>query len=291
MTSTAPPPEEKSVVEATAEADDAADAQPTPSSDSGSTFSTVIRRLGPAGFLGLAWTFLPAICGFILLANIGILSDWLNTHPDLGIAIYIGVFIVSAGLGLLPTYAQAVLGGWVFGIAVGLPAALAGFTGGALIGYVVARSIAHDRVERVIEDYPKARAVRRALIGRGFWPTLGIVTLVRVPPNSPFALTNGVLSTSGVKPLPYALGTLIGMTPRTAVAVAFAAAGSQQARDIQEFVSEGPGLWVFLGGLVSMIIVLMIIAHISKKAIDRVIGNGEEPNAPSASTADQSSSS
>lgn len=270
------PTVDQSVGEGDAAADTNASDGDAASGDSASTFSTVIRRLGPAGFLGLAWTVMPGVCGFILLANIGVLSDWLNAHQQLGVAIYIGVFIVSAGLGLLPTYAQAVLGGWVFGVAVGMPAALAGFTGGSLVGYIVARSIAHDRVEKVIEDYPKARAVRRALVGRGFWPTLGIVTLIRVPPNSPFALTNGVLATSGVRPFPYALGTLLGMTPRTAVAVAFAAAGSEQARDIQEFVKEGPGLWVLIGGIVSMIIVLMIIAHISNKAIQRVIGNGEE---------------
>jgi outer membrane protein TolC len=36
--------------------------------------------------------------------------------------IYVAAFVVSAGVGFLPTYAQSVLGGFAFGVAVGIPA-------------------------------------------------------------------------------------------------------------------------------------------------------------------------
>ncbi len=230
------------------------------------------RRLGPAGVLGLFWTFLPAVCGVLLLANIGILSEWLEINPTLGLAGYVAVFILSAGLGFLPTYSQAILGGWVFGLALGFPAALAGFAGGSMIGYVVARTVSKDRVEKEIAAHAKWSAVRDALIGGGFWKTLGIVTLVRLPPNSPFALTNLVLSSSGTRPLPYLLGTVIGLSPRTIAAVAMAAAAAGTgAEDLQEFIAESRGsVWVIVAMVVSLVIVLGVIGKIAERALARV---------------------
>lgn len=231
----------------------------------------LVRKLGPPGALAVAWAALPAICGFLLLANIGPIRDWLDGHRELGVFVYAGIFALSAGFGLLPTYAQSLLGGWVFGFALGLPAALAGFTGGALVGYVVARTVSRRRVEEVIETNPKARAVRDALIGRGFWATLGVVSLLRLPPNSPFALMNLVMASTGVPRIPYALGTLIGMAPRTGVAVFFAAAASATgAKDIQQFIREGPGTWVLLGGIAVLIVVLAVLGHVGNKAVERV---------------------
>lgn len=242
--------------------------------------SSLLRRLGPAGALGIAWALVPALGGFVLLASIGSISDWLAARGSLGLGLYVGLFVVAAGCGLLPTYAQAVLGGWVFGLAVGIPAALLGFTGAAILGYLITRLVARERAERVIREHPRALAVRDALIGRGFWRTLGIVTLVRVPPNSPFALTNLVLASSGVRPLVFALGTMIGMTPRTIVAIAFAAAAAGTgARDIQTFVKDGPGALVMVGGIVVMLIVLVILGRIGNAAIQRVVP-GAAPTAP-----------
>lgn len=231
----------------------------------------VIRKLGPAGLLGLVWTAMPALMGILLLMNIESLSAWLKEHPELGLAGYVSVFILSAGLGLLPTYAQSILGGWVFGIAYGLPAALVGFGGASIIGYYVARTVSQDRVDKVIKSKPKWNAVRDALVGGGFWKTLGIVSLVRMPPNSPFALTNMVLSTTGVPLLPYVIGTVIGMTPRTALAVGLAAAGSTKAAGIRTFIEESRGnKWILIGGLVTMFVVLGVVGAIANKALARV---------------------
>jgi uncharacterized membrane protein YdjX (TVP38/TMEM64 family) len=229
-----------------------------------------LRRLGPTGLLALLWTAAPALFGFALLAWIGDVSDWLNDRGNMGLVIYVVVFIVAAGCGLLPTYAQAILGGWVFGFALGLPAALIGFTGAGLIGYAIARTVSQDRVEQTIAENPKALAVRNALVARGFWKTLLIVTLLRFPPNSPFALTNLVMASSGVAVVPFVLGTLIGMMPRTAVAVLFAAAASREARDIVEFAREGPGTVVLISGIVVMFIVLGIIGVIANRALERI---------------------
>jgi uncharacterized membrane protein YdjX (TVP38/TMEM64 family) len=210
------------------------------------------------------------VCGTLLLVNLGPLSEWLLLHPALGLAVFTLAFVLGAGLGFLPTYAQSILGGWVFGVALGLPAALVGFTGGGLLGYHVARRVSQDRVEERIEHNPKARAIRDALVGRGPWRTLLIVALLRLPPNSPFALANLAMAAAGV-PLPaFVAGTFLGMLPRTAVAVALAAAAAATgAEDIQTFVRHrGPGLLV--AGVVGGMAVLGVIGAIARRALRHV---------------------
>ena len=222
------------------------------------------NRLGPAAVLGVLWTFTPAICGIMLFWKMETVSAWFRGWGEGGAVIYAAAFIIAAGLGMLPTVSQAVLGGWCFGFAVGLPAALVGFTGASLIGYIVARTVAHGRVERVIETNPKARAMRDALIGHGFWKTLGLVTLLRLPPNSPFALTNSAMSTTGVPILAYVLGTAIGMAPRTAVAVMV---GTNVQQLTQESIKAAGHPGIMIGVSLAL---FAVIAWIGKSTWNRV---------------------
>lgn len=241
---------------------------------------SLFQRLGPAGILGILWAILPAIAGFVLLANIGNISDWLQTQGKAGIPIFICLFAISAGLGLLPTYAQAILAGWVFGFMTGSIAAILGFTGAAIIGYAFVRLVSQNRVENIIRDNPKAAAIKEALVDRGFWRTLGIVTLIRIPPNSPFAITNLVMASSGVNFVIYTIGTIIGLAPRTAIAVFIAAAtaSSTGAVDIQTAIEKGKNLPLLIGGLVTMFIALGIIGMIANKAIEHVMDNDKRNN-------------
>ena len=61
------------------------------------------------------------------------------------------------------------------------------------------------------------------------------------------------------------------MLPRTAIAVAFAAAAqSTGAEDIQAFVREGLGIWVMIGGIVAMIIVIAVIGVLAQRALTQL---------------------
>jgi len=258
------------------------------------TAGAVVRRLGPAAWLAGLWMVLPAAGGFALLANMKPASDWLNGHEEMGPLVYMAIFVVSAGFGLLPTYAQAVLGGFAFAW-WGVPAALAGFVGAACVGRIVAAVVSGDRVEREIERNARALAVREALVGRGFCPTLGIVTLVRVPPNSPFSLTNLVLTTAGVGWVTYIVGTAAGMLPRTAAAVYIGMqvrgiVGETSANEsFKKQMSEARPTWMLVVGIVLVIIAVIVIGSIANKAIHRVTGVGSsgEQTPPDTPEADQ----
>lgn len=232
------------------------------------SWSRLRRQLGPFGTLtGLA-AVLPPVGGILILGTLDIVGPWLAGHGIWGLLIYIAAFIVFAGLALLPTYSQAVLGGWAFGYWLGFPAALLGFLGASLLAHILARRLAGPGVDEAIAERPKWQAVQRALIGQGFWRTAFLVTLVRLPPVAPFAMTNMVLAGTGVKRMPFLLGTLIGMAPRTAVAV-FAAAGVADLRDAE--VAEH----IYITGIGVTILVLIALTWIGKRAMRAVTAAGE----------------
>jgi uncharacterized membrane protein YdjX (TVP38/TMEM64 family) len=238
------------------------------------TLMSIMKALGPAGLLGIAWVIVPVIAGFTLLFALGPVAQWLQSHGAWGIVIYIIAFMLTSGFGILPTYAQAFLGGWVFGLTLGIPGALIGFTGGAVVGYAIARLVARDRVETLIKRHHKASTIRDALVGRGFFRTLGLVTLLRVPPNSPFALTNLLLASCRIPLSVYVPSVAIGMLPRTALIVGFGAAAATQAAnsgstDIQSFFSESNGPYVMIGGLVLVLIIFALISKIANRALER----------------------
>lgn len=247
-----------------------AEVSETPAPSQPLTMARVLTELRGPAFLAVLWLVAPAVSGTALLYGIGPVSQWLAEDRARGLAVYVAAFALTAGLGLLPTYAQALLGGWTFGFAAGFPAALAGFAGGALLGYAIVRAVASSRVQHVIEQEPRARVVRTALLGGSALKVLALVTLIRMPPNSPFALTNLVLSSTGVPKRTYLAGTVLGMAPRTGLAVALGAAVGEQGRSIAEVIKQGPPLPVVIGAVALTLIIIAVIGRIAKKALDKL---------------------
>lgn len=237
----------------------------------------IFKQLGPAGWLAVAAAILPLLGSILLFAFMAQIAPWLHEQRALGLTLFVSAFAVLAGLALLPTYAQCALGGFAFGIAWGLPASILGFVLAATIAYEIASRASGDRAVRLIHDRPKLRAVYRAFIGesaeeRGFFKTLWIVTLIRLPPNSPFALTNLVLASTRVPRPAYILGTAIGMAPRSAAAVVLGAG-------ISEFTKENlrAPTPIIIGGIVLAVVVIAIIGHMANKAVTRAIGPAGAP--------------
>lgn len=241
------------------------------------------RDLVGLGVLAAMWALVPALCGFWLLAEVGSISDryaaLATEHGELvSIAVYAAIFGVTAGLGLLPTYAQAFLGGWIFGSVHGTVGALAGILIGAALGYLVARLVSGRRVEAIIERRPAVRSVRDALVDAGFLRTAGIVALLRLSPNSPFALSNLALGGSRTGGLAMLAGTAVGMLPRTALAAVLAAAArAEGTRGLGDVVRER-GPVVTIAGIVVLVVAFVIIARVGRAALQRVVPGAAADN-------------
>jgi uncharacterized membrane protein YdjX (TVP38/TMEM64 family) len=237
---------------------------PPPPAGAGGKFKAFVKRLGPAGPLALLAATFPPIGGFVLIGRISRIAPWLREHRGPGLFIYVGGFAVLAALSMLPTYAASMLGGWAFGFAVGFPASMISFCLAALMAYVISARAAGDRVVEIVREHPKWEAVRVALLGCGFWKAFWIVTLLRLPPYSPFAAANFILGTTRAPLIPFLLATLIGMAPRTA-AVVWAAAHASKL----DF-KDATQIWIFVGGLLVTLAVIGVIGEIANKAVKRV---------------------
>lgn len=222
---------------------------------------TVFRRLGPAGPLALIAASMPIIAGFAVLGTLPWVGGWLRAHPQPGGLLYVLCYAVLGGLGFLPTYAYSALGGYAFGFGKGLALALASYTAASVIAYLVARRASGERVLEMIGEHPRWQAVYEALLGSRLGKTLLIVTLLRLPPNSPFALTNLVMASTRVHPVAFTIGTVVGIAPRTGVVVFLAALYGLEHR--QPF-------WLYGVGIAVTLVVLGIIGHLANQAIARV---------------------
>lgn len=232
-----------------------------------------VRRLGAAGPFALVLSFCPPLGGFALLATLTSSGPWLRDLGFGGILIYFFGIGLLLGISLVPTYTSAILAGWAFGFAIGWPLALATLTVASVLARAVGGWVAQDRVMAIIREYPALAAVHRALLGSPTRRTALVVTLLRVSPMSPFALTNFALAAARVPLGAYVFGTVVGLAPRTALA-AFAAAGLEQLL----FERVGDRTTVIVGIAVT-VAAFGVIGLLAKRALRNLTA---EPPAPSA---------
>ena len=126
----------------------------------------------------------------------------------------------------------------------------------------------YDRVVDVIRERPRWNAVHRALLDPAGGRALLVVTLLRVPPTSPFALANFVLAAGRVRLGAYALGTLIGIAPRTALAVT-AAAGLEQLQ-----FKTASSTAVVVAGIAATLVACVVLGWLANRELRRVTSGG-----------------
>lgn len=240
------------------------------------------QRLGYVGVLAALWVLIPSVTGLLMLAKLGPLAaGWRASTESWAYFGYPLLLALGIGLGFFPVASCNLLFGWVYGVRIGLPLAMATYLIGATMGFVLSSLTSHDRVDALIEEHAEARQVRRALLRRSGWRTLFVVTLWRSA-GFPFPFSNLLLTCCGVRLPVYLLATFCGLLPRVAVATFVAStAAATGARDIQDLVrrSQHPML-MGLGALLALA-VLMIITQMARAALQRATS---EPAAESGSS-------
>lgn len=247
-----------------------------------------LRELGPTvSTLAITSLTLPGVMGMFVLfsvvalvGEVALLIDLSSMIDPAGTATFIAiasvgyaiVMSIATGSMLAPTYATATLAGALFGLMSGSVVAMVGVTGGALIGYFLGVALARGRVMDVIQRHERASVIHRAIIERNAVQEGGVVALIRIPPNSPFALTNLLMSSTSVRLLPYAIGTAIGIAPRTIIAVWVGAT-------IRGAAEEGGSPWWTVAkiviGLVVFILVYRILVKWAREALRELEVTGD----------------
>lgn len=246
-----------------------------PAPDQRARLTAYLRELGPVvGAMAILSVTAPALVGFFVLGSSVIVPEPIREFLDsLGVgAPYAAAAIFAAltGAALAPTYALSFACGAIFGsMGVAGGVAMTGVIGGSMIGYAIALTVARRRVMATIERHDRARIIRAALLDRGFLTEAFIITLIRIPPNSPFALTNFTLASTRANPLAYVIGTAVGIAPRTLFAVWI----GLQVQD----AAEKPR-WFVIGGIVVSIVVFLVLYRLftgwARQALDRQLAAG-----------------
>jgi uncharacterized membrane protein YdjX (TVP38/TMEM64 family) len=180
------------------------------------------------------------------------------------------VFAIGSGalaaLSIVPMHLLALLGGWAFAPATGMTAVFTGLVAAAALGYGVSGAIARRRVMDLLDEHPRAAAIRRALVGSRATRAMLVVVLLRLSPVMPFAATNLVMAAVRVPFGVFMLGTVTGMLPRVAAGVLVGAG-------LTQIDPRAPAeSWPAAAGIAATLLAVVVIGRIANRALRDVEG-------------------
>ncbi len=224
----------------------------------------LLKDYGKFGGMAGLTMVLPTIGSMILLLVVYEFAPWLRERREIGFFVFVLGMSLFSGFALLATNVLGIVSGFAFDFQFGLLAQILGLIGASTIMFYFAKSYAQENLTEIIGSKPKFRAIHNALLNEKFLRTLLIITLIRLSPAMPFAVTNFALSAAGVSLRTYLLGTFLGMLPRSA-AIVFV--GSSLAE--LDF-SQPQESWIIILGIVATIIATIVIGIFSKRALDQI---------------------
>jgi uncharacterized membrane protein YdjX (TVP38/TMEM64 family) len=137
------------------------------------------------------------------------LSAWVGAHRFLAGAAYFGLYTTLVAFSIPESAVVTIAGGLLFGTLIGGTLALLGSTLGAVIIFLVARTAFAKTVSR--RARPLIRRIRPGIKRDGFSYLLAL----RLVPAFPFWLINLGAGAAGMRLVPYAAATLLGIIPGT----------------------------------------------------------------------------
>tara|TARA_R110002012_G_scaffold12618_1_gene55887 strand:- start:1801 stop:2526 length:726 start_codon:yes stop_codon:yes gene_type:complete len=175
----------------------------------------IIRR-SPASLVLILWmAAMPLIFSTITGYQSWQHAEWLTGLTQLQWAWFFLLTVFTMAFAFTPTTFVAALSGYFLGFE-SLWLLVPAYMLASLLGYAVSQLIGAKAVQAVFDAYPRSTAVLDGLKKND----LLLVIMCRISPVLPFAIMNVVLGYTGIRIKPFLLGGLIGMLPRTVMAVA-----------------------------------------------------------------------
>lgn len=130
------------------------------------------------------------------------METWIADHGVQGRIAFVGLMVVLTSL-FVPDTLLAVGAGVMFGLAWGAVLTVTGAILTAVLNFAAARSLFQPRIEKMLEDRPKLRAIQRAADREG----LRLQMLLRLAPINPVSVSY-VMGASGVRFWIFLIATL-----------------------------------------------------------------------------------
>lgn len=135
--------------------------------------------------------------------------DLYRTHPTLFIATYVAVYVVLTSLSIPSATLLTLIGGAVFGTAIGTIVILFASTLGAVCAFILARFVLRDYVQEKFSKY--LGHINRGVAEEGAFYLFGL----RVVPAVPYFVVNFVMALTPIRLWTYYWVTQLGMLPGT----------------------------------------------------------------------------
>jgi len=220
-----------------------------------------------AGLLGVFILLLAATWRYTdvgALAEPAIVQRWLGSLPSSTTGVLIGILVfVVGGLFVVPVTALIIATAFAFGLWPGVITSVLGTYASAAVTFAIGRTIGAKAFRRW--NSARAQMVKQRLARNG----IIAVAVLRVVPIAPFTVVNAIAGASTIRFRDFALGTILGMTPGTALLVAMggqlnAALRDPTAQQLYLFIAISI-LWLGVGLLLQRIINRIERTHRSKQ--------------------------
>ncbi|MEM7308757.1 MAG: VTT domain-containing protein [Planctomycetota bacterium] len=223
----------------------------------------ILVRFGAVGPVALFTGVGPLVGSIVLAATVPLWLDGFLASPFRG-PLFLVLTALLAGLSLSPTHASSLLAGMAFGVVGGSAMALLGTLLAAALGFLTLRHFLRGRFVEALAHHPRAEAVHRELDRGSVRRTFALLALIRLSPVLPFAATNLLMSTTGLRLLPFLSATLVGIAPRV-VAVVWIGSSLTELD-----LSQGGDRRLLALGVVATCAVLWILGRMSRRGLARL---------------------
>ena len=187
-------------------------------------------------------------------------------RSPVGAVLFIPLYALWVTL-LLPGVWASMLAGVLYGTWVGSVLVFFGACLGAVVVFLLGRSVLRSWAQRRLEQIPKLQAVERAVSQEG----LKLVLLTRLSPAFPFSLLNLAYGLSDVSLRDYSLG-LIGILPGTVLFCGLGALAGDVARfgDVLGGQADA-GTWTLrVIGVLATLAVVWLVSKAARRALQDV---------------------
>jgi uncharacterized membrane protein YdjX (TVP38/TMEM64 family) len=203
---------------------------------------TLRAALLRAALLLAAGVGLVAVILTVDLPDVSVLRAWIVSLGPFAPVVFMAVYalVVPAPF---PKSVLTTMAGVAFGVARGIPLVVGGATAGAVLAFLLARTLGRDAVSRLARGH--LDRIDAVITHRGILAAL----VVRFIPILPFTLLNYACGVTAMRLRHFALGTAVGSIPGTSAMIVISSTGAQISLWVPTIISITLGLTSLAGGL------------------------------------------